>query len=71
MNPETFEYEQERQICCSTPDNLKTLERRRGEQLNALWGRYLHGGGSPRKTYLHFAQNYADVDIGYGSYVND
>ena len=68
---ETFEYAQEAQICHSTPDNLKTLERRRWESLERLYANYRHGGGSPRKTYLHFAQNYADVDVGYGSFVNE
>ena len=62
---ETFEYLSEPQICHLTPDNLKTLERRRWESLNALWGKYLHGGASPRKTYLQIAHRYADVDDSY------
>jgi hypothetical protein len=62
---ETFEYLSEPQICESTASNLKTLERRRWEKLNSLWDRYLHGGSSPKKTYLQMASRYTDVDTGY------
>jgi len=62
---ETFEYRQEAQICESTPSNLKDLERRRWESLERLWGKYLHGGSSPRNTYLEIAQRYYDCDVSY------
>jgi hypothetical protein len=75
MSYEWFEYEQEARqwakIPPLTPENLKTIERHRWESLNALYNKYLHGGSSPRKTYLHFAQNYVDVDTGYGSFCNE
>jgi len=62
---EWFEYAQEAQIYDLTPDNIRTLERRRYEHLNVLWGKFLHGGASPRRTYLQIAHKYADVDEGY------
>ena len=65
VDPETFEYRQEPQICDLTPDNIKTLERRRWESLERLYGKYKHGGSSPQNTYLEIAQRYADVDVSY------
>lgn len=75
MNPEIYEYLEEVAKCPNcpemTPSNLKALESRKMDKLASLEANYANGGHSPRKTHLHFAQNYADVDIGYGSYVND
>ena len=76
MNPETYEYEEniigKSPIPPLTESNLKDKRMYESRRFDSLYAKIEACRGiRPAKNYVHFALNWGDPDIGYGSYVND
>lgn len=69
-NPEFFEA-LERPKIALTESNMRDKRKYEGRRFDALYAKFNAHKGSPPKNYAHFAQNWGDVDIGYGSYINE